>query len=286
MFDLKEQIPAYLTIKRNITRLILLTAAFALVFINIYAPFGVEAWFNVTRWQLFIYSSLVILTGVLVVVISRVWMYYRAKKHTISYWLYFTWIFAEVASMSLFYSLFELIFLKDSRFFPDLLKISLQNTALVLLLPYSILWLFFSWEEKNERLAMLAQNGQTTPDNSKNMFTFLDEKGVLRFSLKLENLLYLEASDNYVNIYYLNKGKISHFLLRNTLKRLEETFKSSEIIRCHRSYMVNCDKVKIIRKEKDGLKLELDVPSANDLPVSKTYIENVMNNFSRFSINE
>lgn len=286
MFDLKEQIPAYLTLKRNIVRLILLTAAFALVFINIYAPFGVESWFNVTRWQLLAYSSLIILTGVLVVVISRVWMYYHAKKHSISYWLYFAWIFAEVASMALFYSLFELIFLKDSRFFPDLLKISLQNTALVLLLPYSVLWLYFSWEEKNERLAEITQGGQTQADNSKNMFTFLDEKGVLRFSLKLENLLYLEASDNYVNIYYLNKDKISRFLLRNTLKRLEETFKGSEIIRCHRSYMVNCEKVKVIRKDKDGLKLELDVPSANDLPVSKTYIENVMNNFSRFSGNE
>jgi hypothetical protein len=286
MFDLKEQIPAYLTLKRNIVRLILLTAAFALVFINIYAPFGVESWFNVTRWQLFAYSSLIILTGVLVVVISRVWMYYYAKKHCISYWLYFAWIFAEVASMALFYSLFELLFLKDSRFLPDLLKISLQNTALVLLLPYSVLWLYFSWEEKNERLAEIAQSGQPQADNSKNMFTFLDEKGVLRFSLKLENLLYLEASDNYVNIYYLNKEKISRFLLRNTLKRLEETFKGSEIIRCHRSYMVNCEKVKIIRKDKDGLKLELDVPSANDLPVSKTYIENVMNSFSRFSNNE
>jgi len=286
MFDFKEQIPAYLTNKRNIVRLILLTAGFALVFINIYAPFGVESWFNVTRWQLFVYSSLIILTGVLVVVVSRVWMYYYVKSNVINYWLYLTWIFAEVASMSLFYSLFELIFLKDSRFFPDLLKISIQNTALVLLLPYSILWLYFSWEEKNERLAELAQTVQPQTDNSKNMFTFVDEKGVLRFSLKLENLLYLEASDNYVNIYYLNKGKISHFLLRNTLKRLEETFKSSEIIRCHRSYMVNCEKVKVIRKEKDGLKLELEVPSAHDLPVSKTYIENVMNNFSRFSNNE
>jgi len=41
MFDWQEKIPAYLTEKSNIVRLILFTAAFALIFINLYAPFGV-----------------------------------------------------------------------------------------------------------------------------------------------------------------------------------------------------------------------------------------------------
>ncbi len=69
-------------------------------------------------------------------------------------------------------------------------------------------------------------------------------------------------------------------MLRNTLKNLEEEFKGTEMVRCHRSYMVNCDKVKVIRREKDGLHLELDLPSAIDIPVTKTYLENVMNRFS------
>jgi DNA-binding LytR/AlgR family response regulator len=106
---------------------------------------------------------------------------------------------------------------------------------------------------------------------------------VLRFSVKMENLLYLEASDNYVSIYYLNKEKVSRFMLRNTLKTLEEDLKGTEMVRCHRSYMVNYEKVKIIRREKDGVRLELDLPSAIDLPVTKTYMENVMKAFSHFS---
>jgi DNA-binding LytR/AlgR family response regulator len=64
---------------------------------------------------------------------------------------------------------------------------------------------------------------------------------------------------------------------------MEETFSGSEIIRCHRSYMVNFEKVKVIRKDKDGLKLELESPSVIDIPVSKTYVDNVMQIFSRFS---
>lgn len=115
------------------------------------------------------------------------------------------------------------------------------------------------------------------------MIPFYDEKAVLKFSVKKENLLYIESTENYVSICYLNKGKISKYLLRDTMKKMEESFAGTEIIRCHRSYMVNFEKVKVIRKEKDGLMLELDEPLQTDIPVSKTYVENVMQTFSKYS---
>jgi DNA-binding LytR/AlgR family response regulator len=46
--------------------------------------------------------------------------------------------------------------------------------------------------------------------------------------------------------------------------------------------MVNFEKVKVIKKDKDGLKLELDGLSVADIPVSKTYIKAVMQTFSKF----
>ncbi len=282
MVDFQKNIPNYLNQKENIVKLIGFTAAFALVFINIYAPFGVETWFAVTRLQLFFYSSLVILTGVLVVVISRVIMYQVVKRYSLNYIHYIIWVLAEVFFMALFYAIYEKFILHETRLFETLLKVSIQNTALVLLLPYSVLWLYFSWKDKKLMLDEISQ-GQTFPNNSKNMIPFHDEKGVLRFSVKMENLLYLEASDNYVKVCYLNKEKIARYLLRNTLKKMETDFNGLELIRCHRSYMVNFNKVKVIRKDKEGLMLELDIPNAVDIPVSKTYVENVMKTFSRFS---
>ena len=148
MPDFSNPIPSYLTTKRNIVQLILFTALFALLFINIYEPFGVNVWFSITRWQLLLYSSLITLTGVLVVVLSRILMYYTSRKRKIKYWGYFIWVLAEVFFMALFYALYIKLFLKDDRFFPDLLKLCIQNTALLLLLPYSVLWLYFSWKEK------------------------------------------------------------------------------------------------------------------------------------------
>ena len=282
MIDFQKQIPEYLIEKRNIVRLVVFTSIFALVFINIYSPFGADRWFNLTQPEFFTYSSLVILAGVLIVVISRVIMYQICKKFLIRVWQYLFWILIEVLFMALFYALFEKLFLDDSRIFSDLVKLSARNTSLVLLLPYSVLWLYFSWKDKKDQIDRLADI-QSFSANTRNMIPFYDDKGILKFSIKKENLLYLESAENYVNICYLNKGKVAKYLLRDTLKKIEETFAGSEIVRCHRSYMVNFEKVKVIRKDKDGLMLELDNPSDIDLPVSKTYVNAVMQTFSKYS---
>jgi hypothetical protein len=279
--DFQKPIPSYLNGKQNIIRLVIFTSLFALIFINTYSPFGADRWYNLTRFQFFTFSSLTILVGVLVVVISRIIMYHFSKKHTFILWQYLLWIGAEILSMALAYTLFEKIFLKDPRLFSELLKNSSRNTALVLLLPYSVLWLYFSWRDKKEQIERLAESPAFS-DNSRNMIPFYDDKGILKFSVMKENLLYLESAENYVNICYLNKGKVSKYLLRDTLKKMEESFSGTEIVRCHRSYIVNFEKVKVIRKDKDGLKLEFDNPSMADIPVSKTYVNTVMQTFSKY----
>lgn len=281
MIDFQKPIPQYLNEKGNIIRLVVFTSIFALVFINIYSPFGVDRWFNLTQLEFLTYSSLIILTGVLVVVISRIIMYQVCKRHLIIIWQYLLWIFVEVLFMALFYAMFEKLFLDDNRIFSDLVKLSARNTSLVLLLPYSVLWLYFSWKDKKDQIDRLA-DVQSFSANPRNMIPFYDDKGILKFSIKKEDLLYIESEENYVNICYLNKDKVSKYLLRDTLKKMEENFSGTEIIRCHRSFIVNFEKVKVIRKDKFGLMLELDNPSATDIPVSKTYVNTVMQTFSKY----
>lgn len=281
MVDFQKPIPLYINEKQNIVRLVIFTSVFALLFINMYSPFGADRWYTLTSLEFFTYSSLTILTGVLVVVISRILLYHVCKRYIINIWQYLVWIGFEILAMAFVYALLEKFFLKDARLFTDLVRTSSRNTALVLLIPYSVLWLYFSWRDKKEQIDRLADS-PAFPDNSRNMIPFYDEKGILRFSIKKENLLYLESAENYVNICYLNKGKVSKYLLRDTLKKCEESFSGSEIIRCHRSYIVNFDKVKVLRKDKDGLKLDFDNPAIMDIPVSKTYVNTVMQTFSKY----
>lgn len=281
MADFQKPIPQYLNKKKNIVQLILFTSLFALVFLNIYSPFGVDRWFSLTKLEFLTYSSIIILAGVLVVVLSRLIMYKVCKKHVINLWQYLLWIFAEILFMALVYALFDKLFLKDERLFSELVKVSARNTALVLLLPYSVMWLYFSLHDKKEQIDRLGDIKSFT-GNTRDMIAFYDDKSILKFSVKRENLLYIESSENYVSICYINKGNVSKYLLRDTLKKFEEIFAGTDIIRTHRSYMVNFEKVKVIRKEKEGLRLELESPSVIDIPVSKTYIDLVMETFSRY----
>ncbi|WP_203583430.1 LytTR family DNA-binding domain-containing protein [Paludibacter sp. 221] len=284
------KIPAYLYEKGNIIRLILLTALFALLFINIFQPFGSRGWYpDISDFKYFFFSSLIILTGMLVVVISRWLMFCFSKKHDILYWHYFAWIVGEVFTMALFFSLFIKLFTDSGkgRGFIEIFQQSAVNTSLVLLLPYAILWLYFALREKNKLLQQLDVNSAEipTPETKKNLLAFPDEKGELRISLIQSNLLYIESADNYVTIYYLNKSKLSHYLLRNSLKWIEENLtRDTSLVRCHRSYIINLDNVKVLQKTKDGIFLELDTEHTPDIPVSKTYYNQVMEKFSKYSV--
>jgi len=285
------KIPAYLYEKANIIRLVLLTALFALIFINVFKPFGSRDWYPVSDFIYFCFASFIILTGMLVVVVSRWLMYHFSKKHSLVYWQYFAWIFAEIFTMALLYSLFVyLVIEQNNDDFFSIIKQSITHTAWILLLPYAILWLYFAFRE-NERL--LKQFGatrqqyqeQTETHAKKQLIAFPDEKGELRISLMLDSLLYIESADNYVTIYYLNKSKTSSYLLRNSLKWIDENLiQETPLVRCHRSYIVNLDNVKVLQKTKNGIFLELDTINTPDMPVSKTYYNQVMEKFSKYSV--
>ena len=53
---LGHKIPAYIYEKSNIVRLVLLTALFALVFINIYKPFSSSNWYPVSEFKFFVFA--------------------------------------------------------------------------------------------------------------------------------------------------------------------------------------------------------------------------------------
>lgn len=74
-------------------------------------------------------------------------------------------------------------------------------------------------------------------------------------------------------------------MLRNSLKWMEENLiRDTPLVRCHRSYIVNMDKVKILKKVKGGIVLELDEENTPDIQVSKTYYESFMQEFSRYTV--
>jgi hypothetical protein len=280
--DLNKKLPGYLTEKGNLVTHILFTAGFSLLFLNLYTPFGALPVSEVSKPTLFLYTSGIILTGLLIVALSRIIMYLLLRRGMeLVIWQYLAWVAAEIVAMALFFAFFEIVILDDRRSFPDLLGKSVVNTSLTLLLPYAMLWLYFSWHDNKIKLAELKEQ----PDGSgqKPLIPLRDEKGVLRLSLKRTDILYFQGSDNYVTVWYQSQSRIMKFMLRNTLRTMEDELEQEGIKRCHRSYLVNIERVKLIRREKDGLQLELDSTPPSTVPVSRTYMHEVLSAFGQES---
>ena len=64
-------------------------------------------------------------------------------------------------------------------------------------------------------------------------------------------------------------------LVRNRLKQVAEQLASTHIQRCHRSYLVNIDHIKVLRREKEGVFVELGIEGVPDVPISKTYSDSI-----------
>jgi tetratricopeptide (TPR) repeat protein len=57
--------------------------------------------------------------------------------------------------------------------------------------------------------------------------------------LDLNKLLFVEAQENYSRIVWMDNEELQERLLRVSLKNIESQIADDQIIRCHRSYMIN-----------------------------------------------
>ena len=70
-------------------------------------------------------------------------------------------------------------------------------------------------------------------------------------------------------------------MLRCRLKTIEESFADSDLVRCHRKYIVNINKIEQMSRQKDGsFSLDLGMNKIGPIPVSKTYEEGFLARFN------
>lgn len=111
--------------------------------------------------------------------------------------------------------------------------------------------------------------------------TLFDSNGVLKFSVDADNLYYIESDDNYIKVWYTDcDGTVKQYMLRCSLKTVEDSFAGSMLVRCHRKFIVNISKVRILRAGKDGYKINIGLDNVDLIPISKTYEQNVLARFN------
>ena len=280
---MERKVPKFMTEKLDIVRFFFIVLLGAVGLILTYRPHVVLRGIIINSNQSLYYIVSLIILGLITLITSRVLFYKANKRKPQTFKIFCTWIALEIVAIIMVLSVFAwFINEPNTRSFSTIFERTTISVFSVLFIPYLVSWLYFSLKEREKELKeALAESAEAPAEELKGLVNFSDEKGVLRLSLRAEDLLYLKSADNYVYIYYLNnKKEIVNYLLRNTLKNIEEGISNINLIRCHRFYMVNSRNVKLLRKSKDGLLLELDTEMPCEIPVSKTYLAAVSEFFA------
>lgn len=236
---------------------------FSIFFLNVFVPFNINTWENDSGFQQFFRISSICVVGVLVLIFTQFVLRKLFKIESFKRIEFIAWVFLEIILITFVLSVFFNTY--NQSFFKEFLG-NLRYTLLLITILYFIALLTiyaFAFKQKNNTETLLVKTGLIGIPNA---------YGILKISIQLSDLLYIESADNYVSIYYLDEGKTKRTLIRNTLKNLETVFSNSTLKRCHRSYIVNMNNIKLI--EKNSGKFQIHVKNCDYIiPISDNYAD-------------
>ena len=284
---LKDKIPGYLLGKYQLIGTVTFSVLFAVVFLNIYIPFSDTAWFGLGDSSMFLLTVIFITIAILTLIASRMLMYKIKDMFEINYFEYIIWCILEIVTICGLYTGFTTgIALPEYETVWEVFGRALLYVTIALGFPYLLSGMYFAIIDKNNTIRLMNYENVVTdepvrPDSQKQKITLFDNSGTLKLSLNPENLYYIESDDNYIKVWYTDsKGDLKQYMLRCRLKTVEESFKGSSLVRCHRKYIVNLNKVSMLRKESDGYVLDLANEDIPPISVTKTYTDAILSYFT------
>ncbi len=269
---------------------VIISTLFALVFLTAYVPFSATAWFQVGKGSYFFTTLAFVGTGTLFLALSRTLMTWLVKRmRHFPFWFYILWLFLEIVLISVFYTLLSHFQIQPtggkSYGFAYILAKSFLITLVALGVPYTVTDLVILLKDTQQRL-MLTKSDTVESDNEvmpehTEIINLMDNNGNLKLSVKLDNLFYIKAEDNYINVFYQRSGTIASYMLRCKMQTIADNcVDSSSLMRCHRSYIVNINKVSVLHNEADGFVIDFEREGLESIPVSKTYSSKVLEAFN------
>ncbi len=283
------QLPDIFLKPKTLVLQVVLIPLFVLLFVVVYKPlFGTSVAEIVSSpWAEHHALCMPIISAILltVMLVSRLIMYLFSRNYCFTTLQYFYWLLAEFMTCCLFVDLFVSLYFHVGYF--EILSTLLFYGLLLLSIPHVFFWIFLRLRGTESELATCRsrivdlQQGMDRGDPRS--IRFVDEKGNVKLILGSQRIYYIESAGNYVTVVYENHGRLTRYALRNTLKGIEDACLSNDLIRCHRSFLINLHKIRLLRKDGDNVYAEMDFDNIEDIPVSKSYAGNVMKRMTQIS---
>jgi DNA-binding LytR/AlgR family response regulator len=308
MMAIKEkEIPKFLISTRYISVVIAFIVLFSGLFLFIYQPFSLAVWFSTADSLSFSLSLLFYILSIIILVVSRMTMYHLQDRVDLTTMTYIWWIMFENLAISLLYTLITIKFFPvEGISTPTIATRALMCVTLILVIPNALVLFYAAYKAKCEELQatqyrlqrlseeyrLLESNTQhelraaamvqskTQPqqlqETTPRMINLYDNNGMLRLTLNIDSLYYLESEDNYIKVYYKHNDKIVSYMLRCRTRSVEESLAGTCMVRCHRSFIVNINKISVMEDDRRMHYLSLDDDSIRRIPVSKSYYESLV----------
>ena len=270
------------------------SCAFMVLAIAIFKPFGLEVW----KWQAYVHLLAIFALGIFSCFLTELILRYvirmprsydRGVSYIISRNLSFQCINTPLVSLLIcLYRHFAMSSLVEGN------KLSLGNyletLVIIAFLSFAIgLYWRFKFRSRylaaeleetrllNEQLKRLqtsSQDSQPTQEASINQNSQITLEGTTNehVTLKISNLLYIEAVGNYVKVMQIHDGEVKTNMLRATMKQMEDALQAYPmIVRCHRAFMVNLSQVEQISSNSRAMQLVMH-HTHDAIPVSRSNV--------------
>ncbi|MCQ2146547.1 MAG: LytTR family transcriptional regulator [Bacteroidales bacterium] len=249
-----------------------------MAFILLYKPAGIIHFFDMGKGALSFNVSITtcIIFGVLI--LTRIAFFTLRRVMKLNWDLYVTWCVGELFLCSAFLSLYFVLRYRGTIPYFDVLGVCMAIVFSTIIYPFAVLTMGLA----------LNKSGMRAAAEQDDLIRFQDENKRVKLVIATSAVLFISARENYVQIYYMDGERIKDYVLRTSMKGIEELITKHGLVRSHRSYFVNPTHIEVLRKDREGQTVALlDVPAyaagtstgintsegSVSIPVSKRYAD-------------
>ncbi len=262
-----HQFPIDLTSNKRRFNLSLISALGAFLILIVFEPFGIFHSSGANKNEVFIELAIAVLIAFAILIgsqfgIRTLFKIYKFKPLPLVLWFMF-----EAVMVASLWTIVDYFNKQHPINFIASFAENLVAYSLIFILPYASYIASTIWKDTLDKY----KEKQTAENKQVEDILFQDSTGSLKLAIKKQNLLFIQSSDNYVEISFLEHGIPQKYLLRNSIKNIETLFVDTSIIRCHRSFIVNLANIEKATKTTSGFRLRIQHCQETDIPVSKSY---------------